>query len=198
MSKTVDYYVSLASPYTYMGGTRLPDIAARTGATFVVKPIKAGPLFAATGGLPLPKRHPARRAYRLVELQRWRDHWGLAMNIEPAFFPVDDGQAGRMVIAARQAGADALALSNVFLACVWEREANIADASVLQAAADAAGFDGAALAAQAGSAEVEAEYDANTETAIELQVFGVPWFICDGVPYWGQDRIDFLERALAG
>jgi len=197
MSKTVDYYVSLASPWTYMGGTRLPDIALRTGAEFVVKPIKAGPLFAATGGLPLPKRHPARRSYRLVELARWRGYWGLAMNIEPAFFPVDDSQAGRMVIAARQAEEDAVALSNAYLACVWEREQDIADPATLQAAADAAGFDGAALAAAAGSAEVEREYDANTAEAIEREVFGVPWFVYEGVPYWGQDRIEFLERALA-
>lgn len=198
MSKTVDYYISLASPYTYMGGKRLAALIAATGATFVVKPVKGGELLPATGGLPVAKRHPARLAYRLVELARWRDHWSLPMNIQPKYFPVDDSKAAHMVIAARQAGQDALALSNVFLALVWEHEANIADVDTLIAATGDAGFDAKALAAKIGDAAVTAEYDANTAEAIERQVFGMPFFLHDGVPYWGQDRIDFLERALKG
>jgi 2-hydroxychromene-2-carboxylate isomerase len=198
MPKTVDYYISLASPYTYMGGKRLPALVQATGATFVVKPVKGGELLPATGGLPVAKRHPARLAYRLVELARWRDHWSLPMNIQPKFFPVDDSQAAHMVIAAKNAGQDALALSNVFLACVWEKEANIADVDTLIAAANAADFDGPALAAQIGNDKIAAEYDANTKEAIERQVFGMPFFIYQGIPYWGQDRIEFLERALKG
>lgn len=197
MSTIVDYYVSLASPWTYVGGKRLPGIAAASGATFNVKPIRTGEVFAATGGLPLPKRHPARRTYRMQELKRWRAHWNLPMNVEPKFFPVDDGKAGAMVIAARQDGQDALALSNVFLALVWEKEQDIADTSVLTAAADKAGFDGTTLAARIDDDAVAAEYAANTAEAIEREVFGVPWFLHDGIAYWGQDRIDFLERALA-
>ena len=196
MSKTVDYYLALASPYTYMGGRRLPAIVAETGAELRLKPIKGGPLMAATGGLPVAKRHPARLAYRLVELARWRHHWDIPMNIEPAFFPVDDGQAAQMVIAAQRQGLDALALSNVFLACVWEGERNIADLAILTAAAEAAGFDGAALTASIGDDAIEAEYQANTDEAIAAGVFGLPWFIHDGVPYWGQDRIRFLAKAL--
>jgi 2-hydroxychromene-2-carboxylate isomerase len=198
VSKIVTYYFSLASPWTYIGGKRLPGIAKATGAEFAVKPVKGGPMFEATGSLPLPKRPPSRKAYRMVELARWRDYWNLPMNLEPAFFPVDDAQAAHMVIAARQAGQDALALSNVFLACVWEKEANIADRDTLIAAANDAGFDGAALAARIGSDAVEAEYQANTDEAIANQAFGMPWYIYDGLPYWGQDRLDFLERALKG
>ena len=197
MSKTVDYYVSLASPWTYIGGKRVPGIAAATGADFIVKPIRTGQVFEATGGLPLPKRHPARRAYRMHELKRWRARWDLPMNVEPKFFPVDDSKAGAMVIAARQARLDAVALSNVYLACVWEHEQDIADEATLIAAATAAGFDGAALAAKIGDPAVEAEYAANTADAIERGVFGVPWYQYDGIPHWGQDRLDFVERLLA-
>lgn len=197
MSKNVDYYLSLASPYTYMGGRRLPEIIERTGAHFHVKPVKGAQIMAATGGLPVAKRHPARLAYRLVELARWKRHWSIPMNIEPKFFPVDDSKAAHMVIAARQSGQDAIALSNVFLACVWEREQDISDQATLVAAADQAGYDGAALAARIGDDAVAAEYQANTDEAIAHQVFGMPWFIHDGVPYWGQDRIRFLARALS-
>lgn len=198
MSKTVDYYVSLASPWTYIGGKRLPDIVAQTGAEFIVKPIRTGQVFEATGGLPLPKRHPARREYRMHELRRWREHWQLPMNVEPKFFPVDDSKAGAMVIAARQAGLDALALSNAYLACVWEKEQDIADVATLTAAADAVGLNGTALAGRIDDAAVQDEYAANTAEAIERNVFGVPWYLHDGVPHWGQDRLDFVVQRLAG
>lgn len=196
MTRTVDYYVSLASPYTYMGGKRLPALAASADVRFDVKPVKGADLLAATGGLPVAKRHPARLAYRLVELARWRDHWDLPMNIQPKFFPVDDSQAGQMVIAAANAGQDTLALSNAFLACVWEKEQDLADRDTLIAAANGVGLDGAALADSIGDEAIMAAYDRNTTEAIDRQVFGMPWFIYDGMPYWGQDRIDFLERAL--
>ena len=196
MSKEVDYYVSLASPYTYMGGRRLPEIIESTGAAFHIKPVIGSQLLAATGGLPVPKRHPARLAYRLVELERWKRHWSIPMNIEPKFFPVDDGRAAMMVIAARQLGQDAIALSNAFLACVWEAEQDISELSVLITAADQAGFDGQALAERIDADDLAAIHQANTDEAIEHEVFGMPWFIHDGVPYWGQDRIRFLTKAL--
>ena len=196
MSKDVDYYVSLASPYTYMGGRRLREIIQNTGATFHIKPVIGSQLLAATGGLPVPKRHPARLAYRLVELERWKRHWSIPMNIEPKFFPVDDGRAAHMVIAARQLGQDAIALSNAFLACVWEAEQDISDLTVLIAAANQAGFDGQALAERIDADDLAAIHQANTDEAIEHEVFGMPWFIHDGVPYWGQDRIRFLTKAL--
>ena len=198
MSKEVDYYVSLASPYTYMGGRRLPEIIENTGAAFHIKPVIGSQLLAATGGLPVPKRHPARLAYRLVELERWKRHWSIPMNIEPKFFPVDDGKAAHMVIAARQLGQDAIALSNAFLACVWEAEQDISDLSVLITAADQAGFDGQALVERIDADDLAAIHQANTDEAIEHEVFGMPWFIHDGVPYWGQDRIRFLAKALRG
>ena len=196
MSKEVDYYVSLASPYTYMGGRRLPEIIESTGAAFHIKPVIGSQLLAATGGLPVPKRHPARLAYRLVELERWKRHWSIPMNIEPKFFPVDDGRAAHMVIAARQLGQDAIALSNAFLACVWEAEQDISDLSVLITAADQAGFDGQALAERIDADDLAATRQTNTDEAIAHEVFGMPWFIHDGVPYWGQDRICFLTEAL--
>ncbi|MFP6748813.1 MAG: 2-hydroxychromene-2-carboxylate isomerase [Alphaproteobacteria bacterium] len=196
MRGNVDYYVSLASPYTYMGGRLLPEIIADTGAVFDFKPVMGAQLMAATGGLPVAKRHPARLTYRMVELERWKRHWSIPMNTQPKFFPVDDAKAAHMVIAALQAGQDAIALSNVFLACVWEREQDISDQATLVAAADGAGFDGAVLAARIGAEEVAAVHQANTDEAIEREVFGMPWFFHDGVPYWGQDRIRFLARAL--
>src|SRR5262249_45022028 len=101
MSVTIDYYLSLNSPWTYLGSAPFADIARRYGATVNVKPSKFGPIFEQTGGLPLPKRSPQRQAYRLVDLRRWREVRGVPLNVEPKYFPSDDLAAVRLVIAAR-------------------------------------------------------------------------------------------------
>jgi 2-hydroxychromene-2-carboxylate isomerase len=197
MAKVVDYYHFLQSPYAYLG-VRFTEIAARHGATVNVIPIAPGKVFPVSGGLPLPKRAPQRQAYRLVELARWRDHLGLPLNLEPRFFPADDRQAARMVVAARRGGQDALALSNAVLRAVWAEERDIADPDTLAAIAGEAGFDAAALVTAAADPAVEADYESGTEAAIAAGVFGSPTYIIDGDMFWGQDRLDFVERALAG
>ncbi|MDP6705126.1 MAG: 2-hydroxychromene-2-carboxylate isomerase [Alphaproteobacteria bacterium] len=197
MTKIVTYYLSPASPYCYLGGQRIAQIAAAADTEVAVKPIDTGRVFAATGGLPLPKRHPARRAYRLVELARWRDQLGLAMHIEPAYFPVDGDLASRVIIAARQADCGPLDLANAVLRAVWEQERDIADAEAVARIIGETGLDAEALIEAAGSDDVSRELEANTDEAIAAGVFGVPWLVYREVPYWGQDRLEFLERALA-
>ena len=198
MTKVVDYYHFLLSPYAYLGSGRFTEIAARRGATVNVIPIAAAKVFPVSGGLPLPKRAPQRQAYRLVELARWRDHLGLPLNLEPRFFPADDSQAARMVIAARRNGQDALAVSNAMLRAVWAEERDIADRDTLAAIAGAAGFDAAALIDAAADPAVEADYEAGTDAAIAAGIFGSPTYVIDGEMFWGQDRLDFVDRALAG
>ena len=188
MRKVVDYYYSLVSPWTYLGGPRLDEIVHSTGAVVDCKPVDFSKVFPASGGLPLAKRAPQRQAYRLVELQRWRDFLGMELNLQPSHFPVPEDLAARMVIAAKRAGADALKLSNAILRAVWAEERNIADPGTLRATAGENGLDGDA---------VREEYAANTAEAIGRGVFGAPSYIYQGELFWGQDRLDFLERALA-
>lgn len=197
MGKEADYYLALSSPWTYIGGKRLTTIASSTATTFKVKPVKGAEVFEASGSLPLPKRPPSRKAYRMTELRRWRRFLDLQMNLEPNYFPVSEINAAHMVIAAGQEGLNPLQLSNIFLACVWEKNENIADTKILIAAATENGFDGPKLAEMIGAAKVEDEYERNTQEAIKAQVFGMPWYIYEGEPYWGQDRLDFLERDLS-
>jgi 2-hydroxychromene-2-carboxylate isomerase len=194
--KLIDYYFALASPWSYLGHERLMAIAARTGATLAHKPIDHGRAFPAAGTLRLRDRPPARKAYRLVELKRWRDHLKIPLVIEPKYFPVDERLAAHMVVAARQGGYDAGALSLAFMRALWVHDQNIADRETLDRIAETLGFVGLSLRASAESIEVEAEYDSNTEEAIARQVFGLPFYIFRGEPFWGQDRLEFLERAL--
>jgi len=196
MAKTIDYYHSLISPWSYLGGPRLHDIAAAAGATVNVKPIDLARVFPVSGGLPLAKRADQRRAYRLAELARWRDHLGMPLNIEPRSFPAAEGLAARTVIAARQAGADAARLSNAILRAVWAEQRDIADRETLVAICAETGHDGAALTAAAETDAIAAIYAADTGEAIARGVFGAPTYVFEGELFWGQDRLDFLARAL--
>src|SRR5437868_10131300 len=127
MSVTIDYYISLNSPWTYMGSALLAEVARRNGATVNVKPAKFGPIFEKTGGLPLPKRSPERRAYRLMELKRWREVRNIPLVLQPRHSPSDDAAATRLVIAAKLQDRDAHRLSLEFGRALWEREESIAD-----------------------------------------------------------------------
>lgn len=200
MAKHVDYFFSPASPWTYLGHQRFVAMARRAGATIAVKPVDFnGQVFPATGGLPLKQRAPARQAYRLVELERWRKHLGIPLNLHPKHFPpATDKLAAGLIVAARQAGADALGLAFAIMRAVWAEERDIADPATLAAIADAEGLDGRTMLAAAESDAVKAEYQANAEEALKLGAFGAPWYVVDGEPFWGQDRLDFVERALLG
>jgi 2-hydroxychromene-2-carboxylate isomerase len=198
MAITIDYYLSLNSPWTYMGSGPFAEIARRHGAEVNVKPAKFGPIFEQTGGLPLPKRSPQRQAYRLMELRRWREVRGLPLNVEPKFFPSDDAAATRLVIAAKLQGKDAHKLSLELARAVWEREESFADPAVMASSAQRAGLDAAALRAGGPSdAELDALYEKYTQDALKAGVFGAPSYVLpSGEIFWGQDRLEFLERAL--
>lgn len=196
MSKIVVYYMSPSSPYCYLGAERLVAIADWRGAGLVIKPIDTRRTLPAGGGLPVKQRAPSRQAYRLIELARWRDRLGVPMNIEPACFPVDSDRAAHLIIAAKQAGQDAVGLSIAIGQGTWEQQRDIADPATLVQIASEAGYDGKSLLDAAGDAAVAAEFDANTAEALDAGVFGMPWMAIDGVPYWGQDLLDFVARAL--
>ena len=197
--QTIDYYISLNSPWTYLGSARFAAMAKTYGARVVVKPTKFGEVFAKTGGLPLPKRAPQRQAYRMMELKRWRAATGLPIVLEPKTFPADEAAGVRLVLAAAHAGLDAHALAGEIGRTLWEREQNFADPVVLADAARRVGIDAAAIrAAGPSDAALDAEWDANTAEAVARGVFGAPSYVfADGEIFWGQDRLDFVEKKLA-
>jgi len=198
MAITVDYYLSLNSPWTYIGSAPFGEIAKRHGVTVNVKPAKFGPIFEQTGGLPLPKRSPQRQAYRMMELKRWREVRGLPLNLEPKHFPCDDTAATRLVISAKLQGKDAHRLSVELGRAVWEREESLADAATMASAAQRAGLDATALRASGpADAELDALFQQYTEEALAAGVFGAPSYVLpSGEIFWGQDRLELLERAL--
>ena len=136
---TIDYYISLNSPWTYLGSARFAAIAKKHDYTVSVKPAKFAEVFAKTGGLPLVKRAPERRAYRLMDLKRWRDHLGVPINIEPKYFPSDEAPGTRLVLAAKLQGKNAHRLATEIGKALWEIEQSIAEPAALAAAAEREG-----------------------------------------------------------
>ena len=198
MSKCIDYYLSLISPYAYLGSARLEEIARRHRADVRVKPVDLGSIFAQTGGLPLSKRAPQRQAYRLVELERWRTFLGVPVNLKPKYFPAGEQVAAGMVIAAGRTGGDPLRLAHAILRAVWAEERNIADTGTLQTIARETGHQEAHLMATTLDPETRSTYAALTEEALSRGVFGAPTYVVNGEMFWGQDRLDFVDRALTG
>ncbi|MGI4793795.1 MAG: 2-hydroxychromene-2-carboxylate isomerase [Janthinobacterium lividum] len=195
----VDYFVSLNSPWAHLGATRLVEIVARHGATLRVHPVDFGTIFPASGGLPLPKRSPLRQAYRLQDMDRWRAHLGIPINLKPRFFPADERLAAQCVIVARETVGDAPAvdLAHRVLKALWEDESNTADPATLAPLIATAGLDPDALLALATDPAWAERRTADTQAALARGVFGAPTYVVDGEIFWGQDRLDFLDRRLA-
>lgn len=197
MSRHIDYFFSVVSPWSFLGHARFMEIARRHGVEVAFHPVELGPVFAETGGLPLPKRAPQRQRMRLVELQRWRLKLGIDFHIEPQYWPFDGSRVDRTVLAALAQGLPVDALLPRLFSGVWQRQENLADPSVVIACADEVGLPGAALYEQADSEAIKAAYLANRETAIAADVFGAPSYVLDGEVFWGQDRLELLDDALA-
>ncbi|THH36981.1 2-hydroxychromene-2-carboxylate isomerase [Aliishimia ponticola] len=194
----IDYYFATLSPYAYLTGTRLEEIAAKHGASITYKPLDIGALFTRTGGT-LPKdRHPSRMAYRAQELPRAAKKAGLPLNLKPAHWPTNAAPSAYAIIAAQQEGGGDLGrLVHSILRASWAEEKDIAEDSVVRDCLEQAGFD-AGIADRGLLAGAE-QYAANLEEAVNKGVFGAPFYVLDdGTMFWGQDRLDDLDAYLAG
>jgi carboxymethylenebutenolidase len=196
MAVTVDYFMTTSSPWSYLGARRFMEMTRKVGAEVNVYAVDFGAIFAQSGGLPLPKRAPQRRAYRLVELARWKKRLGLPMVIEPQNFPAKTPLSLHLVTATRLAGGDGLRLSTLILEALWEKDLSIDDPEVLAECCRKAGLDAASLLKAAESPEAKAAFDEDTEHAKHSGVFGAPSYIIDEELFWGQDRLDFVAEKL--
>lgn len=199
MSKTIDYYFSPQSPWAYLGHARFVALAQASGSTVRVLPADFGKVFAVSGGLPLGKRAPQRQAYRLVELRRFADHLQLPIHAQPQNFPVQGDDAARLIIAVEMADGAlaALRLTGAVLSAVWAQQRDIADPAVLAQLLAENDLDAARLD-QSREATTQQRYEGNIQAAIDAGVFGAPSYCVNGEIFWGQDRLDFLQRKLAG
>ena len=199
MSHTVDYYFAPQSPWAYLGHQRFQQILTKTGASVRVMPIDlGGKVFPISGGLPLGQRAPQRQAYRLTELARFSKWLGAPLHVKPTFFPVSGDDAAKLIIAVDMAAGPqaAMAISGAILSAVWAQQRNIADEKTLAELLSEQHLPASCLE-QAYSQTSQVRYESYTQMAIDAGVFGAPSYVVNGEIFWGQDRLDFVERALA-
>lgn len=196
MAESIDYYFSLVSPWAYLGHAKFVALARHHGLTINYCPVNLPDVFAESGGLPLPKRHPARQRYRLLELQRWRVKRDVDLEIHPKFWPFDHQFADRTVLAASLLGHDPAAYLELCFKGVWAHDLNLADQAVLEGLARRAGLDPVALFAAADSEPVIEAYKGNVAKALADNVIGSPCYVRRGEVFWGQDRLELLEDAI--
>jgi len=198
----VSCFYSLSSPWAYFAGPKQQDIVRRHRVKLLLRPFDFQEVVPRTGGVPLRTRPEPRRTYHALELDRWRKYLGMQLQLTPKHYPADGKPAGWnkppgwMVIAAQERGLDAQRLSHALLRALWAEERDTSDRKVRVAIADENELPGEELAAAELSAPVQALYKAYSDEAERLGVFGAPTYVLDGERFWGQDRLDFLDRAL--
>jgi carboxymethylenebutenolidase len=198
MSLTIDYYFAPSSPWTYLGHQRLTQILKLRGVNVSLLPIDlGGQVFPATGGLPVSQRSVQRQSYRLVELKRFSDFLKMPLNLQPQYFPVSSDLAAKLIIAVQKlAGSQAaMDISASIMRGVWAEQHNIADEAYLQLLLDKQGI-GLRVAQLTNEDWVQAQYEQNTAQAIKVGVFGSPSYVIDLEIFWGQDRLEFLDRRI--
>ncbi|MCP5072484.1 MAG: 2-hydroxychromene-2-carboxylate isomerase [Rhodobacteraceae bacterium] len=193
----IDYFMFTLSPFTYLAGNRLEEIAQKHGCGVTYKPFALMKVFEQTGGTPPAQRHDSRKAYRMQELARVARKTGMPINLQPAHFPTNPAPSCYAIIAAQAAGGgDLSGLTRSILRACWAEEKDIAEDAVIAECLTANGFDpGLAMSGLLSGAQ---EFEANTEEAVQRNVFGAPSYLVDDQVFWGQDRLDYLDDYFSG
>jgi 2-hydroxychromene-2-carboxylate isomerase len=198
MAVMVDYYLARQSPWVYLGHARFVAMTRASGAGVRVKPVDlGGQVFPVSGGLPLGQRAPQRQAYRLVELARFAQWLELPLHVQPRYFPVAGDPAAWLIVAAQERlGCEAsLRLTGAVAQAAWAQQRDIADPDELVALLASCELP-SDLVEESQSETIKAIYQANTDEAVAAGVFGAPTYGIEGELFWGQDRLDFVQRRL--
>lgn len=195
--KHIDYYFWINSDWAFLGADRLEAIAAKHGAQLRYLPVDLPYVYSRTGGILLSQRAPERQQYRITELQRFCKHLDIHVNPLPKYMCPNGDLASKVVIAAKHRGLSLLTLTKAIFKAEWQDEEDISDGDALRRIVAEAGFDADSLLADARSGAFDREYLLNTEAAIAAGAFGSPSYVYRGELFWGQDRLEFLDRVLA-
>ena len=193
----IEYYYSVASPYAYMGIDRFQELVKKYSLEVLEKPFDlVGKVFPETGGVPVPKRHPARQKYRLTEIERFGKKNNLKINKQPKFFPPADPHKAALFTIATIENGQSLNFGKEVLTKLWADEQDISQDTVLENICNKLNINFSELKKQAETEEIKNIYLSNSQEAIDKGVFGAPSFILDDELFWGQDRLDFLEDKI--
>jgi 2-hydroxychromene-2-carboxylate isomerase len=190
----VEFFFDYGSPFSYLADTQLPGIAARTGASIVYRPMLLGAVLKATGNSS-PMAVPAKGRYMGRDLERWAKRYGVAFQRNPFPFLGNTLRLMRGAVASQKLGIFDRYHTAVFSAS-WGNAVDLGDQAALRAVLRGAGIDADELLRSIDDQATKDELRQATEVAVERGVFGAPAFFVGGELFWGNDRLDFVERAL--
>lgn len=196
--KEIEYFYSAHSAFAYLGSQRLTEICRANDCRLVHRPIALRPVIDAAGGLPVAGRTKAHIDYFFGrEIERWAELRDVPIiSYRPTHHDNPLDLPNGMLIAAVEQKADVDALAHALLQTHWRDDADLADAQALSEAATSVGIDPAPLLDAALTPPIQAIHQANTAEAIDRGIFGSPTYFVDGDMFYGQDRLEMLERAL--
>ena len=189
--------MSHGSPWTFLGHKKVNEISKQNNCELDIMPVNYGEIFPVSGGLPVHKRPLQRQKYRLQELKRWSEFLKIKLNPEPKHFPSRSLLPSKVIISVK-----ILNFKNVndiayaIMEGLWIKELNIDDPKNLKKILTRFIKTADEVIDFSESKQVEKEMNEYTKEAIDLAVFGAPTYILDDQIYWGQDRLDFLERYI--
>jgi len=190
MTASIDYYFSPISPFTYLAGD---DLENQAPGEIRYHPVDLALVFAETGGVPLGQRAKQRLDYRMAELRRIAAKRGATINFTPKYFPVDPKPATKLLLAVRDNTDQISKVLKALLTAVWVEERDVSNAQTLTEIMNELGLDPALVE---HSNTLDQQLESETREAIAAGVFGFPFYIVEGEPFWGQDRLDeALETA---
>jgi len=196
MTNTVDYYIATSSPWTYLATPRLKKLVEKYNLIINWKPFNIMEVFAKNGTALVKDRPKPVQINRLNELERWREHLNVPLTLGPKYFPVDITLSQKIIICCQNNNINPYDIAFSFMKSVWADEKDISNENTIKEVCRDCNLDGNSIIKQASEAVINDKYVKNTEDAIKNNVWGAPTFILDKELFWGQDRLDFLERKI--
>lgn len=193
----LEFFWDVGSAYTYLATTQLAGLRERTGAEVVLRPFLLGGLFKSVGNS-MPASVPAKAMYMKQDLVRWRTRYGVKMLIPPEelLFPINSLVPMRIAVAIDDP-AEAERYLHAIMAAYWTEGLDVGDAENVRAVLVRHRFDADSLFAAIGEQAVKDRLRRNTDEAAERGAFGAPTMFVGDQIFWGNDRLDFVEEALA-
>jgi 2-hydroxychromene-2-carboxylate isomerase len=194
VAKTLEFLFDFGSPASYIAYKRLPPIVARTGAMVDYVPMLLGGVFKATGNAS-PASIPAKGKWMNADLARYAKKYGVTFNRNP-YFPINTLHLMRGATGLLDDGRFMAYVEAVFDA-MWREPKNLGDPAELVPVLHRAGLTSEEFQALTGREDVKERLKTTTEAAVERGAFGAPTMFVGGEMFFGQDRLDFVEEALA-
>ena len=196
MAADLDFYFDFSSPYGYFAAMRIDELAAKYGRKVRWHPVLLGVVFKISGCAPLTTV-PLKGDYSIHDFQRTARFHDIEFNY-PSVFPIASQNAARAVLWLQANAGDEKA--NSFAKAVYRaffvEGKDISDPANLQAVMTQEGLDVAQLTEAINQPEIKEQLKQGVDQAVKQGVFGSPYIVVDGEPFWGFDRFDQLEATL--